>query len=175
MTLVQVLTLHAVIDEALDTLKGARCREIVTWIREQHSEVVAVHRDQLADEGLTIRVRERRKQRSPLEESKTSRNLCLDFGLSKLDLDSEISIPRDLKDLIFGGSNWKEVDDATLADIDAHILLLEAQAVANLEKADNWRRIRQAAARFADGNHAMTLGELRRIAQAEQAEQGRNP
>lgn len=165
MTLTQLQTLQDVIDEALDTLKGAPCRDVVAWIRTNYPEVLAQHAAELADEGLATRIRERRKQRSPIEETKTSRNLCLDFDLPELGLDSEISIPRDLDDLIYGGTDWKEADDATIDDIDAHILLLEAQAAANLAKADNWRRVRQAAARYARGNHHLTLGELRRMAQ----------
>lgn len=164
MTAIQLQTLQDVIDLALDTLKGKRGREVVAWIRERYPEILAEHDYELANEGLEVRIRERRKDRSSIEEAKTSRNLCLDFGLPVLQLDSEISIPRDLNDLIYGGSNWKEADDATLDDLDAHILLLEAQAAANLAKADNCRRIRQAAARFANGNRKLTLGELRQIA-----------
>jgi len=164
MTITQLQTLEAVIDEALDSLRGGRCCEVVAWIRERYPGILAEHITELADEGLEARVRRRRKVRSPIEETKASRNLCFDFSLPELQLDSEISIPRDLDDLLFGRSDWKEADDATLREIDSHILLLEAQARANLAKADNWRRVRQAAARYANGNFDLKLGELRRRA-----------
>lgn len=164
MRLAQLQKLEDVIDEALDTLKGARCREIVVWIRERYAEILVEHSNQLIEEELEARIRNRRKQRPLAEETKTSRNLCLDFGLPELQLDSEVSVPRDLNDLLYGKSDWKEADDATLREIDAHILLLEAQAAANLAKAGNWRRIRQAAARYANDNLDLTLGELRRVA-----------
>jgi hypothetical protein len=168
LTTVKTQTLLDVIDEALDTLRGAPTRRLVAWLREQYPNIVAQHSIELEDDGLEGLFRKRRKERRPEEEANTSRNLCFDFGLPVLELDSEISIPRDIHNPIFGGSNWKEADKATLDDIDGHILLLEAQATANLVKADNWRQVRQAAARYAKGNHKLTLGELRQIAKGEQ-------
>jgi hypothetical protein len=39
-----------------------------------------------------------------------------------------------------------------------------ARAAASLVKADNWRCVSEAAARYASVNHELTLGQLKRIA-----------
>ncbi len=168
MTLEQLDTLENLIDEALNILKNAQRHQVVSWIRERYPHVLEEHSQELIDEGLTARVRRRRKQRAPLKEDKASRNLCFSFGLPAMQLDSEISIPRDFDNLLYGESDWKEADDATLEEIDAHILLLEAQARANFAKADNWRKVRQAAARYAHGDLTLTLRKLRLRARGEE-------
>jgi hypothetical protein len=164
MTLEQIQTLEEAIDDALDILKGASTRDIVNWIRLNRRRIFDDNLETLGTEGLEARIRMRRKKRAPIEEAKSSGNLCFDFGLPAMELDTEVSIPSDMENLLYGPCEWKEPDDASIRDIDKHVLLLEAQGRSALARADSWRAVRQAAARFADGDLDLTLGELRRLA-----------
>lgn len=165
------------IDQALDACKaldatgGLRVsnRDVVAWIRKHRPEVAADHNEWMADEHLMKLIASRRKDREPIKEIERSQQICMDFGLPDLQLDSEISIPHNPADPIYGGCDWLSNNDASLHMIDLHIKLLEAQAAANMGKANNWRRVRQAAARYANGDLSLTLGELRARARGDQA------
>ena len=161
--------LSILIDEALDACKACdpdnsvrvTTREVVEWLRENRGDEIAEFDRALSDAQLQMKVRERRKQRTPEEESMASKQICIDFGLSPLDLDSEISIPRN-RDELLGSYYWKEANDATLEEISLHADSLDAQASKLEQKAGNWRKIVRSALRY--GNKGMTLGACRAIA-----------
>jgi hypothetical protein len=168
MTLAQLETLEEAIDDALDAMKGGSTRDVVNWIRMNRRRTFDDNLETLGAEGLEARIRVRRKKRRPEQAARSSENLCLDFGLPEMELDTEISIPRDMENLLYGACDWKEPDDASLRDIDKHIQLLKVQGHLALERARSWGLVRQAAARFAHGNFDLTLGELRQIAREHQ-------
>lgn len=168
MTLEQLQTLEETIDEALEANPGGSVRQIALWIRLNRRAIFDQNLETLGTEGLEAQIRQRRKTRDPDDETKSSENLCLDFDLPPMDLDTEVSVPRDLNNLPYSECDWKESDDLTLEDIDRHIALLEAQSNAALAQADSWRRIRQAASKVARGRTDLTLGELRRRAREKQ-------
>lgn len=169
MTAIQLKNLLDVIDEALDALPGEHCSIVRHYIKENHRRVFEEHEEEMADEKLDDRIRDRRKARKSPKEEWSAANLCLDFGLPKLDIDTEISVPRDMTNLIFGPVRWLPIEEATLDDLDKHIALLEAQAAANVKQAKDFRLLRGTAARFAQGRKDVTIGELREIAR-----EGRN-
>jgi hypothetical protein len=166
-----VKNLTALIDEALDACKAldpnnpvrVSNREVLEWLRANHPEMSEFD-VQMADSAWESRIGARRKARLPVEEIRASKQICLDLGLDQMELDSEISIPRDRDNPLRGGVEWKEPDDATIEEIESHIQLLRAMEYANREKADNWTRVLRAALPFCGGNREMIFGEARRIA-----------
>jgi hypothetical protein len=168
-----MMSITAVIDEALDACKAldpdvkvrVSNRVIIDWIREHHPEI-NIHDTEMANNHWMKLIRDRRKERTPENEQHHSSQICFDFGLSEMQLDSEISIPRNALDPIYGGCYWKEADDATLEEISLHIDLLNAQSQAILGKAKNWRSVFRAAAKYAGGDLQKTLGQLRILARA---------
>lgn len=164
MTLAAMQTLEGVIDEALNAMPNAAGMEIAEWISENYPQVFEEHIRILGLEGLADRIRKQRKKRPPAEEAESSRNLCLDFGLPPMELDTEVSIPQNLNDMPYGKCDWVDRDNLTIADIDKHIELLKAQDRAILAEIRAWDTLRQAAANEADGRMDIPLWELRRRA-----------
>jgi len=170
MTLEQMQSLGEVIDQGLDKFPGGAVRDIVNWIRTEHRRVVEENFETLSYAGLAAMVRQRRKNRVPTEEKFYAFSLCLDFGLPSLDLDSEISVPRDIDNPINSVCDWKEPDDATIDDIDKHIIALRAQSDADSRHAAAWLTVRQAAIKISGGRTDITIGELRKRARESRKE-----
>jgi len=164
MTMDSIQTLEEAIDDALATIRGANVNAIVTWIRLHYRRIFDENLETLGAEGLAARVRARRKVRAPEEEDRSSFNLCLDFGLPNMNLDSEISIPQDEDNPLYGPCEWKEPDDATLCEVRKHAEFLRIQGKSMFDRADSWDRLCKAAEYYADGNDSLTIGELRRRA-----------
>lgn len=162
MTQEQLQTLEQVIDEALDLNPGGSVRGIALWIRLHKRSVFDQNLETLGTQGLEAQIRARRKARDPNDDTKSSGSLCLDFGLPIMDLDTEVSVPLDMEHLPYSECEWKEPDDLTLDDIDRHIALLEAQGRSAFKQADEWRLVRQAAAKVARGRTDLTIKELRK-------------
>jgi hypothetical protein len=167
MTMEQIYTLREVVREACCALPGASVYDTVSWIRRHRRKVVEENFETLSYQALAILVRAERKSRPP-EVDDYSENLALDFGLTPVPLDREISVPKDLENPIAGGCDWRELEEATIRDLDAHILLLRATARATDLQAEHYNNLRQAAMRHnPNGNLNMTIRELRRIARGE--------
>jgi hypothetical protein len=168
-TLQQAYTLGEVIREALDALPGAAVRDVVNWIRENHRSVVEDNFETLSYQGLSVMVRAARKSRAPsLELQEYSHSLCFDFGLSPMLLDHEISVPRDMENLINSPCDWPVLEEATLLDLDKHIALLRATGAATLAQAERCAKLRQGAVRYSpNGRLDLTIGALREMARAQ--------
>jgi len=170
MTFEQSESLGKVIDQSLDNFPGGTVPDIVNWICRNRRRVVEENFETLSCAGLAAMVRQRRKTGVPAEVKFYSFSLCLDFGLPWLDFDSEISIPRDMENPINSVCDWKKPDDATIDDIDKHLIAFEAQRDADSRHAACWMLVRQAAIKISGGRTDITLGELRKRARESQKE-----
>ena len=81
-----------------------------------------------------------------------------------MDLDDEISVPFDLDNILNCECDWPDLDDASIDDLDKHLLLRDAQQIAHQARTECVRRLRQAAARVVPGRTDIPLRELREIA-----------
>ena len=163
MTMEQIVTLQEVIREACQKLPGANTHDTVNWIRRNYRKIIEDNFETLSYRALSVLVRAERKSRPPEPEIHPS--LFQDFELEPMQLDREISIPNDLENPINGGCDWRELEESTIRQIDAHIVLLDATAAATTAQANRYRRFRQAAMRYSpDGSLDITIGELRKIA-----------
>lgn len=160
MTFEQIYTLQDAIDEAIAKTNTGTTHEVILWLQKHRRQLLDENQNIIEPEGLGNLIRACRKRPTP-ETKEETRNLCFDFGLPDLELNTEISIPRDMENVLYCACDWKELDDATIADLDKHIVLLEAQAAANLEQAANLRKLRQAAAKRAKGRTDIPLRDLR--------------
>lgn len=169
MTIEQLRYLSEVIREAIDTNPRAATHVVVRWIWDHYPHVIDENELTLINDGLGDRIRREHKARPPLGEiTEFSLHLCFDFGLPPIQFDEEISVPRDIENLINSPCDWPSLEETTIRDFDKHILLLRATAKATLEHADNCEQLRQAAMRHnPDGNLDITIGKLRAIARGE--------
>lgn len=162
MTLERVYTLMDVVDEGLAATNSAPTRDVIRWI--------LMNRRLVLDEncltcysghlGNLIRMRRKKKETA----STSIHSLCFDFGLEVLDLPDEISVPTDLNNLPYCPCEWPQIDDATVDDLDKHLMLLDAQIELDMTSRANIRELRQVAAQVVPGRTNIPLRELRRIA-----------
>lgn len=168
MTIAQYQSILDAVDEALLTIGSAPTKEIVQWIRCNRPETISAHAVELEDWALADVVRRRRKMHSVKQVGFQQASLFQDFGLPEMDLDVEISVPRDLENLTYGACDWKDLEEeATIDDIDRHIQWLRAQAAYLTTKAESYTRFRQRIIRFSPGRRTnITVRELRVLARA---------
>jgi hypothetical protein len=169
MTIAHLETLSDVIDYALELFRGTKGnREIADWIMENYPHVLTENAGMLSAEGLTSMIRRARKNRPPCgqDRDRSIRQMCIDFGVKPFDLDTEISIPMDRAQPLGCAADWKEFDDATLEEIEAHINLLKTQARKNDAMAEAWERIVDAARDYQRPGEQVCLRELQQRARA---------
>lgn len=167
MTLIELETLQEATDDALEKFRGTKSnQEILDWLKINYPKILKENNDFVFDYGMRMYIRARRKGRPAAEEQRAAANLCFDFSLPQMELDTEISIPADLENPLGSEVAWKEPDDATLEEIRAHIILLRATAVFTLETADNWERIERAARIYQLPGEEAVLKVLRKRARA---------
>jgi hypothetical protein len=162
MTMEKAYTLLDVVDEGLLETNSAPTRDVIHWILMNRRSVLDDNSLTLYSDALGNLIRTRRKKDTVAVTE--IHNLCFDFGLADLDLPDEISVPTDMDNLPYCSCDWQPLDDATVNDLDKHVLLLEAQIAANRASADAIRRLRQVAARVVPGRTDIPLRDLRRIA-----------
>jgi hypothetical protein len=162
MTFEQRFTLIEAIDATIDAMPGASVRDLVVWFRLHRRGVCDDNSETIGTLGLSQLFRERKKKRTPREEAATD-NLCFDFGLPAMELDVEISIPLEKDNLLYGKCEWREIDDASIPNVEQHALYLDAQEQSIHAKAANYRLIIRAAKRFLKPGDPpdITLGILR--------------
>jgi hypothetical protein len=163
MTFEKAYTLLDVVDEGLLETNSAPTRDVVNWIIANRRYVLDDNCLTLYGGALADLVRMRRKKKEPGANPET-RNLCFDFGLETLPLPDEISVPTDMDNLPYCACAWKEIDEATIDDLDKHLALLTAQIELNMSSRANFRILRQAASRIVPGRTDIALRELRKIA-----------
>ena len=164
MTLDRVYTLQDAIEEALEKTDSAPTRDVIRWLQMNRRPVLDDNSLTIEAEGLGNLVRAQRKKRSDIALAREIHNLCFDFGIEDLNLPDEISVPSDVNNLLYCACNWQPIDDATIDDLDMHVLLIEAQITASLASADTIRGLRQIVSRVVPDRTDIPLRELRRIA-----------
>jgi hypothetical protein len=165
MTVEQIFTLREVVRIACQEMPRGSVHHTVSWIVEHHLPTLDDNSLTLYTKALAIMVREERKGRVTPETTLYHENLCLDFGLPPMPFDREISIPCDLNNPINGGCEWCELEEASIRNLDAHVVLLRATAAASVAAAEHYIALRQAAMRYnPDGDLDRTIGELRALA-----------
>jgi hypothetical protein len=158
-----VYTLSEAIDEGLRETGNGETRSVIRWLQMNRRPALDDNSLIIEAEGLGNLIRAHRKKNVPHTPNGFIRNLCFDFGLSALELDEQISVPKDAHDLVYGPCEWPELNNATVDDLDKHIALLEAQAADMQFKAANYRQLRQAAAQVVPDRTDIPLHELRAI------------
>ncbi len=164
MTFEQLYTLQDVVREALDKTNSGPTRDVIRWLQLNRRAVLDQNQMTIEVEGLGNIVRAERKKGANRESAPEIHSLCLDFGIETLDLPDEISVPTDMDNLLYCHCEWEPLDDATIDDLDKHVLLLQAQISANVASVDSISILRQAAIRVVPGRTDIPLRELRRIA-----------
>jgi hypothetical protein len=156
--------LFEAIDDALVMTGNGTTREVIRYLQMNHRRVLNENSLTIEVSGLGPMVRSRRKKPDPLDLARRNESLCLDFGLDYLDLDDEISVPLNMENVLNSECDWPDLEDATIADIDRHLVLRDAQEVAHAARTLAVRTLRQAAARVVPGRIDIPLRELRVIA-----------
>jgi len=156
-------TLQDVIDEALRETRNGSTRDVIYWLQINRRQVLEENWLTICSEGLGNLIRARRKKREPAATPEVH-NLCLDFGLEDLDLPQQISVPTDMDNLPYSSSEWRELEEATVDDLDKHLALLDAQIELDMTSRATLRVLRQTAARVVPDRTDIPLRELRVIA-----------
>jgi hypothetical protein len=165
MTMEQIFTLREVVRIACQEMPRCSVQQTVSWIVEHHLPTLDDNSLTLYNKALSVMVREERKGGVTPEITLYHENLCLDFGIEPTPFDREISIPCDLNNPVSGGCEWRELEEASIRNLDAHVILLRATAAANVAMAEQYVTLRNAAMRHnPDGDLDRTIGELRQLA-----------
>jgi hypothetical protein len=167
MTLASSYTLQDAIEEALRKTNNGSTREVIHYLQMNHRKVLDDNSLTIESIGLGSMIRAFRKKPPNKDTYTKIKNLCFDFGLEYMDLEDEISVPLDLENILNSECDWPELDDATVDDLDKHLMLRDAQEAAHQARTECYRRLRQAAARVVPGRTDIPLRELRRIARNE--------
>jgi hypothetical protein len=168
MTAAVLRAIETLTDAMLEALRKAgtnSTREMSRWVRLHYRNIFDQHSETLSLEGLDQRLRSLRKKQAGAGQTVFDMaQLFLDLGLPKLDLDEEVSVPRDMTDIVSGPCDWIEIEDVTVDHIDLHIELLDAKTDLNNRKTGDWRAMKQAMLRIGKGRTDIPMRELRRIA-----------
>ena len=164
MTLDKQYTLQDAIDEALEKTNNGTTREVVRYLQLHHAAVLDENVLTIQSVGLGMLIRQFRKKPPNKDRLRESANLCFDFGLGPMDLDDEISVPIDPINLLNSECDWPRLEDATIDELDKHLLLRDAQQEAHAFRTQCLRTLRQAAARVVPGRTDIPLRDLRVIA-----------
>lgn len=164
MTLDCVQTLDHAIEEGIRATHHGATRDVVSWLQTHCRGILDENSLTIEAEGLGNLIRAHRKRKPSVDSEASIYNLCLDFGLPSLDLDREVSVPTDMKNLLYCACDWLDIEDATLADIDKHIVLEQAQMSALDVSIGNWQHFRQSVAHVVPGRDDIPIRELRVIA-----------
>jgi hypothetical protein len=164
MTLTSDYSLHEVIEEAIEKTGNGSTRDVIRYLQTHHRRVLDDNSLTIESIGLGNLIRAYRKKPSRKDFQAKIHSLCLDFGLPDLDLDDEVSVPVDMSNVLNSECDWPDLDDATIDDLDKHLILREAQEQAHQARTKSIRLLRQAAARIMPGRTDIPLRELRKIA-----------
>jgi hypothetical protein len=168
MTLTDAYSLQDAIEDALGKTGNGSTREVITYLQLHHRKTLDANSLTIESVGLGSLVRQFRKKPPNKDFYIEVKNLCLDFGLGPLDLDDEISVPLDLGNVLNCECDWPQLEDATIEQLDKHLILREAQQRAHEAKTQAYRSLRQAAIAVAlshfDGRCDVPLRDLRVIA-----------
>lgn len=164
MTMTQQYSLQDAIDEALQKTNNGTTREVTRYLQMHHRKVLDDNSLTIEAVGLGSMIRQFRKKPPNRETHTKIQNLCFDFGLPYMDLDDEISVPIDMSNPLNSECDWPVLDDATIDDLDKHLVLRDAQQEAHAARTQCVRLLRQAAAKVVPGRTDIPLRELREIA-----------
>jgi hypothetical protein len=159
----KVTTIRQAIYLGITATKNASNFAVAEWLDKHYPKLVKEFHDShkldmLAKLIGTVRTDERKAQVT------ISRQACLDLGMEPIELDEQISRPRDPKNPIYGGTDYTDFDDGTIRLMREHAAFLRQQAAHTVSKAENWERYIQKAFVFADGDIDMPNREIRRRA-----------
>jgi hypothetical protein len=158
------ISLYEAIDDALEHTSNGATRAVIRYLQMYHRRVLDENSLTIEASGLGPMIRGRRKRPDPKDLFARNQNFCLDFGLPYLDLDDEISVPLDLDNVLNSECDWPSIEDATIDDLDKHLILSDAQEAAHVAKTKMLRTLRQAAAKVVLGRTDIRIGDLRAIA-----------
>ena len=139
MTLAASYTLQDVIEEALLKTDNGGTRAVIHYLQLHHRRVLDDNSLTIESIGLGSMIRAFRKKRPTKDTYTKIKNLCLDFGLEYMDLDDEISVPLNLDNILNCECDWPDLDDASIDDLDKHLLLRDAQQIAHQASPDGMR------------------------------------
>jgi hypothetical protein len=162
MTTDRAYTLMDVVDEGLAATNSAPTGDVIRWILMNRRHVLDENCMTCYSGYLGQLIRARRKKRDTPPTS--IQELCFDFGMELLDLPDEISVPTDIQNPISCPCEWPQIDDATVDDLDKHLVLLDAQIELDMASRANIKKLRQVAAQVVPGRTDIPLRDLRRIA-----------
>lgn len=167
-TAVLIETLTDAMLEAIRKAGTKKVRGMSTWVVVHFRSIVDQYSETLLLDGLDQRLRALLKKQAGSGNTLFDiAQLCFDLGLPALDLDDEVSVPTDKNDLSFGSCEYVTIDEITAEQVDAHILLMEAQIELESRKLSDWKAVRQAMLRIGKGRADIPMWELRRITPGE--------
>jgi hypothetical protein len=168
MTFASSYTLQDAIEESLLKTNNGSTRDVIRYLQTHHCKVLDENSLTIEVSGLGNMIRAFRKKPPNKDWYEQAVSLCLDFGLEPMALDDEISVPLDVDGGILNSEcDWPELEDATIDDLDKHLLLRDAQQRAFEARTRCVRLLRQAAASVVPGRTDIPLGELRIIARVQ--------
>lgn len=169
MTLDEMQSLDDAIDAGLEATYSGPTRHVARWIRFNREKVIEANWQTIADEGLCNLIRRRRKHKPTHADTIRVQTLCFQLGLPHLNLNTEISRPRDMKNVLFGRVDWVPIQQSTVRDLKKHYVLLQAQGGSIQEQANDILLVIQAAQRIAPGQEDMALEVIAGMAHGKSA------
>jgi hypothetical protein len=159
-------TLTEAMQEAIRRSEGKKVRDLSAWVAIHYRSIVDQYSETLLLEALDARIRILRKKQAESGETLADiRQLCLDLGTDKLDLDDEVSVPLDRENpAAYGECDWITLGEATAEQIEAHILLMQMQIKYEAKKLRDYKTLREAMLRIGKGRTDIPIDELRKIA-----------
>lgn len=116
-------------------------RDIVDAVIDQHGELFGDLGRELAREKLFDLTRRVMKTGTEVTEHEARLQLGLDFPY--FDMPKLIAVPVDITNPLNGDCEWVPVTEATVADLDANLRMLDAQIAADQRRRDHIALLRQ--------------------------------
>jgi len=158
-------TLTEAMQDAIRKSGSKKVRDMSAWVAMHHRSIVDQYSETLLLEALDARMRTQLKKQAESGETLADIDqLCLDLGIYKLELDDEVSVPLDKEKPMYWEFDWIALEDATAEQIEAHILLMQAQLHYEAKKLKDYTTLKTRMLQIGNGRTDLPISELRRMA-----------
>lgn len=141
-------------------------RDIVDAVIDQHGELFGELGRELAREKLFDLAR--RVMKTAAEVTENEARLQLDLDLPEFDMPHLIAVPADIANPLNGDCEWVPVLDATVADLDANLRMLDVQIAADRRRRHHIAMLRQRVVAVVGEDSELTVAQAAALAREAQ-------
>jgi len=137
-------------------------RDVVDTVIEQHGDLCADLGRQLAREKLFDLTR--RVMKTAAEVTEAEARLQLGLDLPEFEMPNLIAVPVDIRNPLNGDCEWVPVMQATVADLDSNLRMLDVQIAADQRRRQHIAMLRQRVGAVIGDSSDLTVSEAAAVA-----------